>query len=87
MNSRKVSASVKRFCEAHVAMLWDVMTATGNGYRRNSLRHTGDYSFNDDGEIVWDRRADKIEEPDRSAARYSARYASPAITGKPHRRG
>lgn len=33
------------------------------------------------------RRADKIDEPNREAARYKARYQSFKIVGKPHRRG
>ena len=37
----------------HVSTLWNVMSATGKGYRRHSLRHTG---------IDKDRRNDKLKE-------------------------
>ncbi len=45
------------FRERWIAMLWKAMAATGKGYRRDSLRHTGRQMK--DG--TWDRRADKIE--------------------------
>lgn len=45
------------FRERWIAMLWRAMAATGKGYRRHSLRHTGRQQK--DG--TWDRRADKLE--------------------------
>lgn len=58
--------NVKRtFGKVWAEMLWNVMSTTGHGYKRNSLRHSGE----DD-----DRRKDKLEKPNRMAARYQQRY-------------
>lgn len=44
-------ANPVEFCKAWHKMLWDIMAATGNGYKRYSLRRTG---------VGEDRRKDKI---------------------------
>jgi hypothetical protein len=67
---KKTPAQV--FCEQWVVMLWRAMSATGKGYKRDSLRNTG---------VGDDRRKDKLKEKmPQWARRYRERYA-----GMPHR--
>ncbi len=60
------------FREAWISVIWKAMTATGRGYRRHSLRHTGR------GE---DRRKDKAGTTKLS--RRLALCASPALSAFP----
>ncbi len=54
MNTHKSAGKIKQSrLSGLVSLMWQVMSATGNGYKRNSLRHTG----KDD-----DRRNDKLHE-------------------------
>lgn len=45
-------SSERRFLDKWVSLLWHVMSATGKGYRRHSLKNTG---------VDDDRRADKLQ--------------------------
>lgn len=46
-------ANKPKLLEGYVSLLWKVMTTTGKGYKRHSLRHTG---------LGDDRRKDKLQE-------------------------
>jgi hypothetical protein len=48
------------------AALWHVMARTGNGYRRQSLKHTG---------IGDDRRKDKLSGVPKRFRQYRQRYS------------
>jgi hypothetical protein len=59
---------LKSQTEQWISMLWHAMAATGNGYRRHSLRHTGRGN---------DRRKDKLEfNGPALMRRYRDRYQS-----------
>lgn len=42
-----------KFLAKYVALLWEIMSLTGKGYKQHSLRHTGEGD---------DRRKDKLKE-------------------------
>lgn len=71
MQTRKTHKKPHRL-SGWIAMLRQAMAATGHGYMRHSLRHTG---------IGDDRRADKLIAEERGASadarRYATRYNSP----------
>ena len=50
---RNLSKAGTRRLDAWIARLWNAMSRTGNGYKRPSLRHTGEFD---------DRRNDKMRE-------------------------
>lgn len=49
--SNQFAKAGSRRLDGWIAMLWNVMSRTGNGYKRPSLKHTG---------IEEDRRNDKL---------------------------
>jgi hypothetical protein len=73
VNGNLDRAGVRKFIDDALIAMWRVMTATGNGYHRQSLRNTG---------VGKDRRNDKLTDGLTKTQRsYKNRYASGPYSG------
>ncbi len=72
--------SARAFLSWWVTTMANAMAASGEGYRRHSLRNTGALERNADGKLVRDCRKDKSLRPlplAKAMRGYRKRYDSP----------